>query len=433
MLSQELANGAVDTYTARAGVETSPWSGAQLKSGVNQELSESGVRNYSNLGFVQSIKLSKHWGMDFAFDMVETLDDEVSSQTPFDPNHPPASGGLLGSNTFSEDYQSGSLGLNYKKDKWSWNARAEVKTGEQEDRVGFQTNISHELKEGVVLSNSIQYLSSEFIDGSEGQSIESDFSLAYRPRNSRWSLLDRFTFRHEEINNPGGLDIFGVNTSAGSDFKSTTFINNLNVNRISRDRKNQFSVYYGSKYTVDSFEGAEYSGYTDMLGFEVRQHIGKRFDIGLHAYSLNSWESSVHKYAVGPSIGVSPAKNTWISLGYNFGGFHDADFDDSRYTREGVFLKFRFRFDEHTLGLDSKKQKEMLDETCEIPIIELPQREPQHIKEPLILELPTPEYKEPVILELPDIVRESKIRPGLMNFSLNHRTEFTIIKKTGDS
>jgi len=40
--------------------------------------------------------------------------------------------------------------------------------------------------------------------------------------------------------------------------------------------------------------------------------------------------------------------NVWLSLGYNFNGFDDDDFEAARYTREGLYLKLRVKFDEDT-------------------------------------------------------------------------------------
>jgi hypothetical protein len=42
------------------------------------------------------------------------------------------------------------------------------------------------------------------------------------------------------------------------------------------------------------------------------------------------------------------ARNVWMSLGYNFDGFSDDDFSASEYTAEGVFLKYRLKFDQYS-------------------------------------------------------------------------------------
>jgi hypothetical protein len=38
----------------------------------------------------------------------------------------------------------------------------------------------------------------------------------------------------------------------------------------------------------------------------------------------------------------------WVSIGYNFAGFEDKDFDAARYTAQGPFIKFRMKADQDT-------------------------------------------------------------------------------------
>lgn len=53
-------------------------------------------------------------------------------------------------------------------------------------------------------------------------------------------------------------------------------------------------------------------------------------------------------YAYGISFGVTPSTNVWASIGYNFDGYKDSDFDEADYTAKGVYLKFRFKFDQNS-------------------------------------------------------------------------------------
>ena len=52
---------------------------------------------------------------------------------------------------------------------------------------------------------------------------------------------------------------------------------------------------------------------------------------------------------VGLDVGFNLASNVWLSLGYNFAGFEDDDFDDARYTAEGPFLRFSIKADQQLL------------------------------------------------------------------------------------
>jgi hypothetical protein len=54
-------------------------------------------------------------------------------------------------------------------------------------------------------------------------------------------------------------------------------------------------------------------------------------------------------YAGGPQIVVTPFENANLVLGYNVARFRDCDFKDNRITRDGVYAKFWFKFDQTTL------------------------------------------------------------------------------------
>jgi len=46
-----------------------------------------------------------------------------------------------------------------------------------------------------------------------------------------------------------------------------------------------------------------------------------------------------------PNIGISPAKNTLLAIGYNLKGFRDADFSAARHTDEGIYASVRVKLD----------------------------------------------------------------------------------------
>jgi len=180
-----------------------------------------------------------------------------------------------------------------------------------------------------------------------------------------WSVLDRLEFRYEEVENGTGNlgdELFGHNSLNASNASSRRIINNLALNRVSREwdqsdregnlfrryERNQWSLYYGAKYALDTFDGEDYSGFTDLIGLEVRHDVRPWLDVGLQASTLSVWSTGTRSYSVGPMIGVSPVKNGWVTLGYNHKGFTDSDFDAARYTGQGVYLQLRFKFDQDT-------------------------------------------------------------------------------------
>src|SRR5690606_16245071 len=192
-------------------------------------------------------------------------------------------------------------------------------------------------------------------------------SWAWRPLGSKWSMLDKLEFRLDELQAGTGEGIIGQSTlAARGDARSARFINNFVLNYASGAwdgedaagspldlyQRSQLSLYYGSKYVIDNYGSDDYSGYTDIIGAEYRFDLTRRIDIGIRASVLHSWRQNTYAWAVGPSVGFTPFSNAWVSVGYNFRGFNDRDFESSHYTAQGAYLVFRMKFDQGTFGLD---------------------------------------------------------------------------------
>ncbi|HEY9182873.1 MAG TPA: hypothetical protein VIQ99_06720, partial [Gammaproteobacteria bacterium] len=65
-----------------------------------------------------------------------------------------------------------------------------------------------------------------------------------------------------------------------------------------------------------------------------------------HGTWLNSQAGGTTEKAAGFDVGISAARNVWISVGYNFVGFDDENFDASRYTAQGPYVRFRVKVDQ---------------------------------------------------------------------------------------
>ncbi|MDQ3189716.1 MAG: hypothetical protein M3Q28_12610, partial [Pseudomonadota bacterium] len=159
------------------------------------------------------------------------------------------------------------------------------------------------------------------------------------PSGGRWIVLDRFDVIDETIEDATGK------------LHARKLVNNLNAN-YTPSLDTQWSFQYGAKYVFDRIDGASYTGYTDLIGVEVRRDLGKRWDIGVGAGVLHSWNSKVFDYSAGASIGYRLLENTWIAAGYNVLGFNDRDFAGAEYRAKGFFLSVRVKFDQDTLGLN---------------------------------------------------------------------------------
>jgi hypothetical protein len=161
-------------------------------------------------------------------------------------------------------------------------------------------------------------------------------SLGYRPNSSNWITLDRLEYKLDE-----------ENSALGDSTRQRKLINNL-VTNYKPDHYNQLAINYGVKYVIDSFDGDEYNGTTQLLGTEYRHDFTKVVDFGVHAHTLHSGNSNNFLYSTGASVGFKLARNIWLSLGYNFDGFEDRDFSAAGFTAQGPYIQFRMKFDQDT-------------------------------------------------------------------------------------
>ena len=365
---QEVTDGdAFDSSTTRLGMEVAPWKGARLTSTLNQSnIAEYGPRTFALLGLTQSILVGKRWGFDVSTDASRSFNESGQPPLVINENHPIASGGVLGNGALTEDFFALSGGATYRSDLWSWTGRAETRNGETSDRNGFTTGFLRQAEAGVAFAASAQAFQVDQATGSEGQLVNVSLSWAFRPLGSHWALLERLEFRDDELSGGSGLagsGLFGSNSlTVAGDARSRRLVNNLAVNRVAQawstedtrgnlfelNQRSQWSLYYGSKYVFDGFDGREYSGYTDVLGFEWRYDITRSIDFGLRGNVLHAWNAENYEYSTGPVIGYSPFENAWVSLGYNLRGFHDRDFEAAHYTMQGPYLMLRFKFDQNT-------------------------------------------------------------------------------------
>jgi uncharacterized repeat protein (TIGR01451 family) len=366
LASQEFTDGKDrDTSTTRLGFEVTPWANAKLSTTLNQsQISEYGPRTFALFGLDQKIPVGEHWAFDAALDSSQAFNRTGAAPLVVDPSQPVQAGGIRDGGALTENFVALSGGATYRAELWSWNARLEGRKADTTDRYGITSAFLRQPRDGVALSASLQAFSQRNADGSTGVLADAQLSGAWRPLDSDWSILDKLEFRYD--GREGGV---ADPTLASGRVRSARIVNNFVLN-LSSDawraadggdghggvfdlyQRSQLSLYYGSKYVLDTFDGSDYAGYTDILGAEGRFDLTSRIDIGLRASVLHSWSQRTYAWAFGPSIGFTPFTNTWVSLGYNIRGFNDRDFGASHYTAEGAYLVFRMKFDQHSLGLD---------------------------------------------------------------------------------
>jgi hypothetical protein len=321
---EELSRGSqADTAMTRLGIKSSPWTGGQLSSSMEQQATENGVRLFATTGLKQAWQVSKEWTVDGGVDRSALIRE--SGYYRFNVNVPPATGS-------TEDYTAVFVGAGYRQEKWSMTARVEQRRAESEDKSSVLLGANGEVKSGLALAAGLQTFRTTAPSDLEKFNGDLRLAAAYRPAESRIIILDRFDYLRTEQH---GMDL---------PFDTWRFINNLVVNYKLENRM-QLSLQYGAKYVKETIDRDDYRGYTDLAGIECRYDMTSTWDVGARTSMLHSREIGQKSYGASASAGVRAARNIWLSLGYNFTGFKDRDFSQSEFTAKGPFVKMRLKFD----------------------------------------------------------------------------------------
>ncbi len=320
--------GLMDTQLSRMGVRASPWAGAQVNSSINREVQENGIRSFATLGLTQGFQINERWSADVTFDRSETL--KGTNAPLLNNNVTPVQG------TFNADFTAISVGATYRGDNYTLVNRFEQRNSDVEHKTGAVVRWERNTIEGLGYSISTELFDASRSDGSQAMDLDLRLSVGFRPFGSKWIVLNK----SEYILNDKLVLITGRQ-------RQTKLIDNLVIN-YAHDTDNQLSVNYGIKLVQDSFDGADYDGWTQLLGTQYRHDLSETTDYGLQAFTHYSANSGTLQYSLGASFGWNMARNIWLSVGYNIEGFSDADFSAAGYTAQGPYMNFRLKFDQDT-------------------------------------------------------------------------------------
>lgn len=356
--------------TARVGFDVAPWKGAKLMSTINQQAAteaavptgntsasggENGQRIYAQYGLNQSLQLTKRWNLDLTLDANTTLRGKVPTGALVNAFASTANTPIAGQYGNDGDYVAATIGGGYRAKRWSWNGRLEYRHSDASNRWTVTSDMLRSLGEGRTLAASVHYSDLTDTLGKTASSGTADLALALRPQDSRWSLLERLQFRNDHADSGiTDTNVIGI-PAVGGGFQATLrVINNIALNyRTGPEGAGhgfEATVYYGAKWVRGSFGSDDYTGYIDVLALDLRHDLGRRFDVGVQGSVQHAWDRGSIAFSGGPSVGVSPAQNVWVSAGYNVAGYRDSDFEADRYTRAGSYVTARLKFDQWSLG-----------------------------------------------------------------------------------
>lgn len=356
--SYEIAKGEnIDARTARIGFDIAPWAGGRIVASANQQdIGEFGARSFASYGLAQSFKINDKWSVDFTLDGNQTVGGFDRSDV-INPLQPVASGGFLGSDgTLTEDFVAVTGGASYHGERWSWTGRAEWRDGDTTQRYGLTTAILRQIGEGKAVGGALNWFKAKQDDGASTTTAQAEVSWANRPSGSQWSFLNKTEYRYDAVKNAtAGLPgpVGGAPLLVSGDVKSTRIINSLSVNYTPIDERDgsfiergEYAFFWGTRYNTDRFGADDVKGWSNVVGADLRFDFSDVADVGISGTARIGTSGKNIAWSGGPTLTVTPFDNSNVTLGYNFVGFEDRDFEEARYTRSGPFLTFKLKVDQ---------------------------------------------------------------------------------------
>lgn len=360
--SYELAKGEnVDARTAQGGFELTPWSGARVISTVGQQqISELGKRSFAAYGLAQSFAVSEHLTIDATLDGNKTLSG-IDAARLINQQHPASSGGNLGENgSIAEDFTAVTLGAAYRAGRWSATLRGELRNGQLADRKGVTFGAIRQLGEGSMIGSGFTWTRATGLNGAASEVFDGAIAAAHRPSRSPFAFLSKVEFRSDSVTNavsgeagPAGRTALTVD----GDARSRRVIGSISANWSPRGRdegqfvqRNELGLFTAIRHNFDGYQDFNLAGTTLIGGLDARLGLGEHFDLGAVATVRHNLDDHTTKFAFGPQLGISPAKDVLLTLGYNVTGFRDRDFSAARSTDKGVFATLRMKVDADTFG-----------------------------------------------------------------------------------
>ncbi|MEO1304045.1 MAG: hypothetical protein AAFV37_03640, partial [Pseudomonadota bacterium] len=333
-IRHEITNGAnASGENTVAGINWEPLAGTKLHAASDMLTNESGRRIGATVGVDQVWKVNDAWTLGGGFAQRANIDgdDDPLDVTP-DAAFGPLEDGVRSPLTQSDQYRSGYFGASYQTAGMAASGRLEARKSEQGSRIVAVLGGAREITKTLSFSGAARHQWNAQSGQANRKETDIRFGAAWRPRGEGMTVLNRLDVGHTDENGTQ---------------ESTKIVNNFAMNAMV-SKQTQLSVYHGIKHIKTTFEGARASGTTHLLGAELRHDITKRVDLGLQSTWVSSDASGTQTWSFGPSIGLSPDKNIWVSLGWNISGFDDADFEAAKYRNEGPYIKLRAKFDQHS-------------------------------------------------------------------------------------
>ena len=326
-------NNDITTQNSRIGLSKELWKGAKGKTTYTRELNDTGLTNYATLGLSQAFKINQHISADINIDHAKTIG---KTKHKFNGEEPAIQGAQR------DDYTAFSVGLGADYKHWSWTNRFEIRDGDAENKINVEAGLIRHLSNGKNLSAKIFFSDSDKLNGDLQKQLKISLGSAWHPKNKNFVFFNRLDLTDEHTNQMDNKE------HVSRDSHTRKLVHNMHFGK-KISAKTQLGLHHGIKHIIDQNKQTKQSATIDTSTLEIRHDVNKKWDVGVHGGYLHDWTEKTVEYVAGVSVGMTPAKNAWIELGYNFSGFDDDDFDKNSYKHKGPYASFRYKFDQDSL------------------------------------------------------------------------------------
>jgi hypothetical protein len=136
--------------------------------------------------------------------------------------------------------------------------------------------------------------------------------------------------------------------TATDETRTRKLINNFAAN-YRPNEKWEIGLQYGLKYTLDTIDGKNYGGWTDLLGLDVLYSLNETWALGLQGSILHAYGANNLDYGWGIYASTTPWENAMLTFGYNIEGFADEDFSAQNYRHQGPYIQIKIKFDQEDI------------------------------------------------------------------------------------
>lgn len=245
-----------------------------------------------------------------------------------------------------------SVGLDYSADPlWRGSTRLELRragsttsasgntaNNDAFDTLLWQLMVARKLDRDWTLLGRNYLLSTDYKDRGDVLQNRAQIGVAYRDTDTnRVNALAKIELKSES-------DASNIATGA---LKSSAWVVSAHAD-VHPSRPWWISGRVAGKWQRDRLEGGVGDRFHAQLGAaRLVYDITENWDIGAFA-AVQTGQRSAAQTALGVEAGYLLRQNLWLSAGVNFTGFAgDADLVGYEYTRSGVYLRLRFKFDEN--------------------------------------------------------------------------------------